>query len=143
MKCTIRKKIYSWAWSNRKPTEVQKLQSVDVPLRKAGINNDRRGWSSTSCGDFSIFLFAALQFSCLVCLSNIYRFRRTEFPHTVWYFRSLPTKFQGNSHLINLFKDGTLAEKRGRLFWMGNHKWINVSIRTNAHLPLPLTERWP
>ena len=34
-------KKFLLAWSNRKPTEVQKFQLDDVSLRKSGINTDR------------------------------------------------------------------------------------------------------
>ena len=40
MKCAIRKKTFLLAWSNRKPTEVQKCQLDDVSLKKSGINTD-------------------------------------------------------------------------------------------------------
>ena len=40
MKCAIRKKTFLLAWSNRKPTEVQKFQLDDVSLKKSGINTD-------------------------------------------------------------------------------------------------------
>ena len=158
MKCTIRKKTFLLAWPNRKPTEVQKFQLDDVSLRKSGINTDRtckfmnnsnpEGLVFKIVRGFLISLFVALQFSSRVCLSKFYRFRKTEFPHSFYSLipwessDQISGKFVKFSCFINFFKEGTFAEKPGRVFlhpkfWRGNHMWINVSIWANAYLPLP------
>ena len=81
------------AVENRVSTQTAQFNFCTIPIL--------RGCSSKSCGGFLILLFVALQFFCLVCLSKFYQFRKTEFPHTVFfidcYLGSLLTKFQGNS----------------------------------------------
>ena len=86
-----------------------------------------RGWSSKSCGDFSILLFVAFQFSCLVCLSKRYRFRKTEFDSLGVFWPNF--KFHT---LLICSKKARLLKNKARFlhpkFWKGNHMWINVSI---------------
>ena len=131
-----------------------KFKSNDVYLRKLGFNTDR--WSKFVLNfnpeglvlkivrGFLVWLFVTLPFSCLVCLSKFYRFRKTEFPHILSRESSDQISRQFVKYLINLFKEGTFVEKKKAgffflhsKFWMGNHMWINVSIWENAHLPSP------
>ena len=118
------KKTFLLAWSNRKPTEVQKFQLDDVSLRKSGINTDRtikflhnsnpegllfkivRGFFDIAICCFAIFLS-----SLLIKILPIF---------IDCYLGSLLTKFfkaiRKISYHVNIFKEGTFAEKRSGLF---------------------------
>ena len=128
MKCAIRKKFYleldlivNWLkcknsnrtmfpWENQVSTPTAQVNFFTISIL--------RGWSSKSCGDFSILLFVASQFSYLICLS----ISKNGIPwHSFFYslmawesFGQISRQFVEFSYLINLFKEGTLAEKRGR-----------------------------
>ena len=147
------KKISPWAWSNCKPSEVQKLQSDNVPLRKVGVSTYRtskflhyfnseelvfkivRGFFDISICCFAIFLSSLKNgisslFDILGVLWSNFKAIRKAFYNLLIYSKQTPLRKK---------EAGFFASK----FWMGNHKWINVSIWANAHLYLPLTERWP
>ena len=118
------KKIYSWAWSNRKPTEVQKLQSDDIPLRKSGINTDR---TSKFLNNFNpkrlVFKIARGFFDIAICCFVVFfssllikylLISKREFPHTVWYLRSLLTK-----NLFEILKlQTTISFKTSQQRWI-------------------------
>ena len=118
------------AWSNRKPTEVQKFQLNDVSLRKSGIDTDRTCkflHNSNTEGlvfkivwgffDIVICCFAIFQSSLLIKILLISQ-KRNSFTQIFYslisweYFDQIPGQFVKFSCLINFFKEGTFAEKR-------------------------------
>ena len=122
------------AWSNRKPTEVQKFQLNDVSLRKSGIDTDHTCkflHNSNTEGlvfkiiwgffDIVICCFSIFQSSLLIKILLISQ-KRNSFTQIFYslisweYFDQISGQFVKFSWLINFFKEGTFAEKRDRFF---------------------------
>ena len=99
------------AWSNRKPTEVQKFQLNDVSLRKSGIDTDRTcKFLHNSNTEGLVFKIVWRFFDIVICcfaifqsslLNKILLISKNRIPShrffIVWYLGSILTKFQGNS----------------------------------------------